>query len=80
MKRDPLAIMEKIFQALEEGRTFTLHELSKETGLHHLTVRRYVQIIETVRREPEVEIIKTSHSIVVRTRKTETRMSVISEV
>lgn len=69
MRRDPFVIMNEIFKALEEGNACTLNELSKETGLHNVTVRKYIQIIEMVRREPTVEIIKTNHSIIVRIRK-----------
>jgi hypothetical protein len=66
MRKDPLEIMNEIFRALEEGRPCSINELSKETGLHNLTVRKYVRIIELVRKEPTIEVIKTSHSIIVR--------------
>lgn len=66
MRRDPIEIMEKMLKALEEGRPFSLNELAQETGLHNVTVRKYVRIIEMVRREPTVEVIKTKHSIIIR--------------
>lgn len=66
MKRDPLDIMLEMLKVLEQGRPLSINELSKETGLHNMTVRKYVRIIEVVRREPQVEIIKTKHSIIVR--------------
>lgn len=69
MRRDPFEIMNQIFKTLEEGRPCSINELSKETGLHNVTVRKYIQIIEMVRREPTVEVIKTSHSIIVRVRR-----------
>jgi len=69
MRKDPLEIMEKILAVLEEGKPCSVNELSKETKLHYVTVRRYVRIIEMVRKEPEIEIIKTRHSVIVRVRK-----------
>jgi len=69
MRKDPIEIIEKIFQALEEGRPFSINELSKETGIQNITIRKYIRIIETVTREPTVEIIKTRHSIIIRTRR-----------
>lgn len=69
MRRDPLVIMEKILTALEREGPVTVNELSHKTKLHYVTVRRYVRMIELVRKEPEIEIIKTRHSIIVRVRK-----------
>jgi len=69
MRRDPFEIMNQIFKALEEGRPVSINELAHETGLHNITVRKYIQIIEMVRREPTIEVIKTSHSIIVRVRR-----------
>jgi response regulator of citrate/malate metabolism len=67
MRRDPLEIIEKMFKALDSGRPFSINELAQETGLHNVTVRRYIRIIEVVREEPRVEVIKTRHSIIIRT-------------
>jgi response regulator of citrate/malate metabolism len=58
--------MEKMLKALESGRPFSVNELAHETGLHNVTVRKYVRIIEVVRNEPAVEVIKTRHSIIIR--------------
>jgi len=66
MRKDPLEIMEKILTELEKGRACSMNELSKKTNLHYVTVRRYVRIIELVRKEPEIEVIKTGHSIIIR--------------
>ena len=66
MRRDPLEIMALMLRALEHGRCFSVNELAHETGLHNVTVRKYVRIIELVRKEPSVEVIKTSHSIIIR--------------
>jgi hypothetical protein len=73
MRRDPIEIMEKMLKALDKGRPFSLNELAQETGLHNVTVRKYVRIIEMVRKEPVVEIIKTRHSIIIRVRNREKR-------
>jgi len=69
MKRDPLEIIEQIMNALECGRPFSMNELAKETGMHNITIKRYVQIIERVRKEPHIEVIKTSNSVIVRIRR-----------
>ena len=69
MKRNPLQIIEEMFRCLEEGRPFSINEMAKETGIHNITIRRYVRIIERVRSQPEVEVIKTSHSIILRVKR-----------
>lgn len=68
MRKDPLEIIEAIFKALEEGRPFSVNELAQETGMQNITVRKYIEIIETVRKEPMLEVIKTRHSIIIRIR------------
>ncbi len=70
MRKDPLEIMEEIMRALERRRdeAFSINELSQETGIHNVTIRKYVRIIETVRKEPRMEVIKTKHSIILRIR------------
>jgi response regulator of citrate/malate metabolism len=69
MKKDPLEIIAEMFKALERGRAFSMNELAKETGIHNVTVRKYIRLIEIVRKEPEVEIIKTRHSIIIRVKR-----------
>jgi len=70
MRRDPLEILEKMFEILErEHEAMSINQLSKKTGLHNITVRRYIRIIEMVRKEPRVEVIKTRHSIILRIKK-----------
>ena len=67
MKRDPLEIMQAILRALEEKHeAMSLNQLAHETGIHNVTVRRYVQMIEMVRQDPTIEVIKTSSSVIVR--------------
>jgi hypothetical protein len=66
MRRDPLEIMEMIMRMLEKEReAMSINQIAKRTGLHNMTVSRYVKIIKRVREEP-VEIIKTSHSVIIR--------------
>ncbi len=71
MRRDPVMIMREILRLLEEqgDEALSLNAISERTGIHNLTVRRYVRIIEMVRKEPEIEIIKTKHSIIVRVKR-----------
>lgn len=70
MRRDPLMIMQEILKLLEEeDEAMSLNAISEKTGIHNLTVRRYVRLIEMVREEPEIEVIKTKHSVVVRMRR-----------
>lgn len=70
MKRDPLEIVQEILHALEKGHeAMSLNQIAQETGIHNITVRRYVRVIETIRKEPQIEIIKTKHSIIMRVRK-----------
>ncbi len=72
MRRDPLEIIEEIFEALEKKRKpFSINELSQETGLHNITIRKYIRIIQTIRKEPQLEVIKTRHSIILRVEKKE---------
>lgn len=70
MRRDPVMIMKEILRVLEEKEeALSLNAIAEKTGIHNLTVRRYVRIIEMVRKEPEIEVIKTKHSIIIRMRK-----------
>ena len=71
MRRDPVMIMREILRLLEEDEdeALSLNAIAERTGIHNLTVRRYVKIIEMVRKEPEIDIIKTKHSIILRVRK-----------
>ena len=69
MRKDPLEIIEEIFNAIEKGRPFSMNELAKETGLHNVTVRKYIRLIEVVRKEPTIEVIRTTHSIILRVKR-----------
>ncbi len=58
--------MEAILRMLEKEReAMSINEIAKRTGLHNVTVRRYVRIMKMVREEP-MEIIRTRHSIIIR--------------
>ena len=62
-----MEIMQAILSALEERHeAMTLNQLAQTTGIHNVTIRRYVQMIEMVRQEPTIEVIKTNHSVIVR--------------
>ena len=69
MNRDPLEIIEELFEVLEKGRPLSINEVSKRTGIHNVTIRKYIKIIELIRKEPEIEIIKTRHSTILRIRR-----------
>ncbi len=69
MKRNPIEIVEELFDALEKTKACSINELASRTGIHNLTIRRYIKLIETVRREPELEVIRTRHSIILRLRR-----------
>lgn len=70
MRRDPLEILEKMFQILErEHEAMSINQIAQKTGLHNITVRRYIRIIELVKKEPKVDVIKTRHSIILRIEK-----------
>lgn len=70
MRKDPFQIMEEILKTLEkEKEALSINQIAKRTGIHNITVRKYIRIIEIVRKEPKVEIIKTKHSVIVRMRR-----------
>jgi len=67
MRRDPLEIIQEMFKILEkEHEAMSINQIAKKTGMHNITVKRYVELIEMIRDEPTVEVIKTGHSIIVR--------------
>ena len=72
MRRDPLEIMQKMLRILEhEHEAMSINQIAKRTGLHNVTVRRYIRIIELVKEEPRIDVIKTRHSIILRIEKRE---------
>lgn len=74
MRRNPLEIMRKMLRILEqEHEAMSINQIAKRTGLHNVTVRRYIRIIELVKEEPMIDVIKTKHSIILRIEKRERR-------
>jgi len=70
MRRDPITIMKEILDLLENAdEALSLNAIAERTGIHNLTVRKYVRIIEMVKSEPGIEIIRTKRSIIVRVRR-----------
>ncbi len=66
MRKDPLGIMEEILDILERSHcAMSVNAIAQQTGLHNITVKRYVQIIQKVQGEG-VEIIKTQRSVILR--------------
>ena len=66
MRKDPLVIMEEILGILERSRcAMSVNAIAQQTGLHNVTVKRYVEIIERVQGD-RVEIIKTTRSVILR--------------
>jgi response regulator of citrate/malate metabolism len=74
MRRNPVEIMRKMLRILEqEHEAMSINQIAKRTGLHNVTVRRYIRIIELVKEEPKIDVIKTRHSIILRIEKRERR-------
>jgi len=72
MRRDPLEILERMFDILEKEReALSINQLAKRTGLNNITVKKYISIIERVRSEPDIDVIRTRHSIIIRIEKKE---------
>jgi len=72
MRRNPVEIMRKMLRILEqEHEAMSINQIAKRTGLHNVTVRRYIRIIELVKEEPRIDVIKTRHSIILRIEKRE---------
>lgn len=70
MRRNPVEIMRKMLRILEqEHEAMSINQIAKRTGLHNVTVRRYIRIIELVKEEPKIDVIKTRHSIILRIEK-----------
>lgn len=64
--QNQLNILEKIREALSDGTILSINELSKKTGLHYLTVKRYLKLIEKMKKMPEIEIIRSNSTTLVR--------------
>ncbi len=66
MTRDPLEAIEKIERALvTSGRPVTISKLAKRSGLHYNTVKRYVNLLDSVRRMPAISVIRGEGAVLV---------------
>jgi response regulator of citrate/malate metabolism len=67
MRRDPLEIIEDIFRILEREReALSINQVAQRTGIHNVTVKKYIRIIQMIKEEPQVDVINTRHSIIIR--------------
>jgi DNA-binding transcriptional regulator YhcF (GntR family) len=58
MPQDPIQAIGKIERALlETGKPMSISKLAKKTGLHYTTVKRYVALLESVKKMPSIETI-----------------------
>ena len=81
MRRDPLEIIQEMLKLLEkEKEAMSINQIAKKTGMHNLTVKRYVELIEMIKEEPTIEVIKTGHSVIVRMQSSQTVRRIRREV
>jgi hypothetical protein len=67
MRRDPIEIIEDIFRILEREReALSINQVAQRTGIHNVTVKKYIRIIQMIREEPRVDVINTRHSVIIR--------------
>ena len=67
MRRDPIDIIEDIFRILEKDReALSINQVAQRTGIHNVTVKKYIRIIQMIKEEPQVDVINTRHSIIIR--------------
>lgn len=67
MPQNPLEVIGKIEKTLlERGRPMSINKLAKETGLHYTTIKRYVMLLEAVKKMPFLEIIVGEGTTLVR--------------
>jgi response regulator of citrate/malate metabolism len=66
MLLNQIKILKKIQNALHSGDTLSIHELSKRSGLHYVTVKKYIKLIETMKKMPGIEVIKSNSTTLVR--------------
>lgn len=58
MPRDAMQVIGKIERTLlETGKPMSINKLAKKTGLHYTTVKRYVTLLESVKKMPSIETI-----------------------
>ena len=57
-----LDIINAIFGELEEEKSKTITDIKNTTGLHHDTVRNYLELIELIQSKPKLILKRTGHS------------------
>ena len=81
MRRDPLEIIQEMLKALEKQKeAMSINQIAKKTGMHNITVKRYVELIEMIKEEPTIEVIKTGNTVIVRMQASQTVRRVRREV
>ncbi len=76
MPLDPLHAIEKIEKSLVGSKgPVSISRLAKKTGLHYTTVRRYVTLMDSVKKMPQIELIKGEGTTLVRTEKDFSKLS-----
>jgi len=74
MRRDPLEIIERLISILQkEKRPMTINQLAKCSGIHNITVKKYIRIIQIIKQEPDIDVINTNHSIIIRVARKKTK-------
>ena len=70
MKREPNKIIEEVYEALAKhgGEAMSINRIAKESGLYYNTVQSYVKLIHRAQTMPELEVIKSGRSTIVRTK------------
>ena len=67
MPKDPLETIGKIERTLiETGKPISISKLAKKTKLHYTTVKRYVTLLESVKKMPVIEVIGGEGTTLVR--------------
>lgn len=67
MPKDPFEVIGKIERTLlESDRPVSISKLAKKTGLHYTTVKRYVTLLESIKKMPIIEVIGGEGTTLVR--------------
>ena len=67
MPKDPFEVIGKIERTLlESDRPVSINKLAKKTGLHYTTVKRYVTLLESIKKMPLIEVIGGEGTTLVR--------------
>ncbi len=61
-KRSPISeIVDRIFEELRKNGFRSISEVSRATGIHHNTVKNYIELIETIQKQPKLIVEKTQY-------------------